>query len=139
MHISARLRQRVIQRAHDRCEYCGISQAAQEAAFHIDHIIPQTAAGKTILENLALACVSCSLRKGARLRAADPKTGTEVRLFNPRADAWRLHFRWNGIELVGISPIGHATIVALSLNRARTQRIRAQEIFHGRHPPPDHL
>ena len=139
MPIPARLRQRVIQRAHDRCEYCGISQAAQEAAFHIDHIMPQIAGGRTVLENLALACVSCSLRKGARLRAADPQTGEEVALFNPRVDAWRLHFRWNGIELVGISPAGRATVSALSLNRARTQRIRAQEIFHGRHPPAGHI
>lgn len=139
MSTPARLRQRVIQRARDRCEYCGISQVAQEAAFHIDHITPQAAGGRTVFENLALACVSCSLRKGARLHAADPQTRKEVALFNPRTDGWRLHFRWNGIELVGISPVGRATIAALSLNRVRAQRIRAQEIFHGRHPPAQHL
>lgn len=34
--IPASLRRLVIQRAGDRCEYCRLSQAGQEAAFHID-------------------------------------------------------------------------------------------------------
>ena len=61
------LRQLVIQCAKDRCEYCCLSQAGQAATFHIDHIIPVVAGGATTSDNLALACVSCSLRK------ADPK------------------------------------------------------------------
>jgi hypothetical protein len=36
--IGARLRRAVIRRAADRCEYCGLSQAGQEATFHIDHV-----------------------------------------------------------------------------------------------------
>jgi 5-methylcytosine-specific restriction endonuclease McrA len=64
--IPASLRRFVIQRADNRCEYCGISQIGQVATFHIDHIAPVMAGGETTAENLALACVSCSLRKGAR-------------------------------------------------------------------------
>jgi 5-methylcytosine-specific restriction endonuclease McrA len=71
------LRRLVIRRADGRCEYCHLSQAGQEATFHIDHIIPVSAGGKTVAENLALACVSCSLRKSARLFAIDPQTGLE--------------------------------------------------------------
>ena len=58
--ISIRLRRRVVFRAGDRCEYCQLAQEGQEATFHIDHIMPVTAGGPTVLENLALACVSCS-------------------------------------------------------------------------------
>jgi len=61
MTISSSLRRSVIQRARNRCEYCGLSQEGQEAIFHIDHIVPAAAGGPTSLENLALACVSCSL------------------------------------------------------------------------------
>jgi 5-methylcytosine-specific restriction endonuclease McrA len=64
--ISAALRRLVIQRAGDRCEYCGLSQLGQVATFHIDHITPVAANGATVAENLALACVSCSLKKAAR-------------------------------------------------------------------------
>jgi hypothetical protein len=99
------------------CEYCGLAQTGQEAIFHIDHVKPVDAGGKTIMKNLALACVSCSLRKGARQTGVDPQTGTTVPLFNPRRDSWRIHFRWDGMQLLGISPLGRATVAALKLNR----------------------
>lgn len=35
-------------------------------------IHPSVAKGPTVEDNLALACVSCSLRKGARMTAVDP-------------------------------------------------------------------
>lgn len=139
MFIPAALRAKVAQRAKNRCEYCGLAQAGQEATFHVDHVRPLNAGGQTILSNLALACVSCSLRKGARQEANDPQTGQPVALFNPRRDAWRLHFRWNGARLSGISPIGRATVAALQLNRTLAQAIRREESLRGRHPPPGHL
>ncbi|MDZ7343595.1 MAG: HNH endonuclease, partial [candidate division KSB1 bacterium] len=83
-HIPPRLRRLVIERAASRCEYCGLSQEGQEATFHIDHIIPISLSGETVAENLALACVSCSLRKAARQTSIDPQTGQEVPLYNPR-------------------------------------------------------
>ncbi|NJL21551.1 MAG: HNH endonuclease [Leptolyngbyaceae cyanobacterium SM1_3_5] len=82
--VPASLRRSVIQRANDRCEYCGISQIGQVATFHVDHIVPVVAGGETIAENLALACVSCSLRKGARQELEDSETGETVSIFNPR-------------------------------------------------------
>ncbi|MFM6001393.1 MAG: HNH endonuclease, partial [Dolichospermum sp.] len=53
---------------------CCLSQAGQAATFHIDHIIPVVAGGATTSDNLALACVSCSLRKSARQSVTDPET-----------------------------------------------------------------
>jgi len=83
-NIPASLRALVVQRAGSRCEYCGISQLGQVATFHIDHVIPVVAGGGTKAGNLALACVSCSLRKGARQVVPDMTTGESVRIFNPR-------------------------------------------------------
>jgi len=34
--VSVRLRQSVVMRAANRCEYCCLSQEGQEATFHID-------------------------------------------------------------------------------------------------------
>jgi 5-methylcytosine-specific restriction endonuclease McrA len=82
------LRRLVIQRAAGRCEYCHLLQAGLEATFHLDHITPKAAGGETIYENLALACVSCSLRKAARQTAIDPQSGQEAPLYHPRRDAW---------------------------------------------------
>jgi hypothetical protein len=69
--ISKALRDMVVDRARGRCEYCRLAQAGQEATFHIDHIQPRAASGLTVIENLALACVSCSLHKSARQMAHD--------------------------------------------------------------------
>jgi HNH endonuclease len=139
MNISASLRRQVIERAGNRCEYCGLAQTGQEAAFHIDHVVPVTAGGSTNLENLALACVSCSLRKGARLLAQDPDTSEHVAVFHPRLHSWRAHFRWEGAHVVGLTPIGRATIIALSMNRPLALAIREEETHRGRHPPEGHL
>jgi hypothetical protein len=99
--IRGALRRRVIRRAEGRCEYCRLSQEGQEATFHIDHVIPRAAGGKTVSENLASACVSCSLRKAARQIAIDPQSGTEVSLYNPRRDLWHEHFSGKGFFLWG--------------------------------------
>ncbi|MBI4023828.1 MAG: HNH endonuclease [Verrucomicrobia bacterium] len=62
MTIPFRLRRQVVERACGRCEYCNLSQEGQEATFHVDHVVPIAVDGPTTLDNLALACVSCSLQ-----------------------------------------------------------------------------
>lgn len=133
--IPVALRKEVIDRAKNRCEYCQISQVGQVATFHIDHVIPVVAGGETTSDNLALACVSCSLRKGARQKLQDSVTGKTVSIFNPRQQKWRDHFTWNGVQLRGLTPIGRATVQALALNREIMLAIRAEEEILGRHPP----
>jgi hypothetical protein len=137
MSVPKTLRKQVVHRALNRCEYCKLSQAGQEAVFHIDHIIPEMDGGQTVLENLALACVSCSLRKGARQLAHDPTTRKLVRLFHPRQQQWSAHFRFAGVRIVGLNPSGRATVNALKMNRLVLQTIRMEETMLGRHPPPD--
>lgn len=135
-YISEYLRQLVIAKASSRCEYCLLSQAAQEATFHIDHVVPVTAGGETVLENLALACVSCSLRKAARQKVIDLETGNEVPVYNPRRDTWSQHFRWDGPYLIGLTATGRATVDALAMNRPIIVAIRQEEAVLGRHPSP---
>ncbi len=137
--IPATLRRLVIRRAAGRCEYCGLSQEGQEATFHIDHVIPRTAGGETGAENLALACVSCSLRKSARQTVIDPQSGNEMALYNPRRELWREHFWWDGLVLIGLTGTGRATVEALRMNRALILAIRQEEAVLGRHPPSHHL
>lgn len=133
-HIPARLRQAVIRRAGKRCEYCQLAQAGQEATFHIDHVIPVASGGKTTADNLALACVSCSLRKSARKTAIDPESKEQVRLYNPRKEQWHEHFRWDGVVMIGLTATGRATVEALNMNRRIILAIRREEMLVGRHP-----
>jgi hypothetical protein len=133
--ISPILHRLVVRRAGNRCEYCGLAQEGQEATFHIDHVIPRVAGGPTDAENLALACVSCSLRKGARQTAPDPLTQREVALFNPRHHRWSDHFRWEGVHVTGLTESGRATVEALRMNRPLVLEIRVEEAARNRHPP----
>jgi hypothetical protein len=136
MPVPPSLRRRVIQRAGNRCEYCGLSSKGQAATFHIDHVRPVAAGGRTVLPNLALACVHCSLRKAARQTGRDPRSGRSAPLFHPRKNRWNHHFRWEGCHLQGITATGRATIAALALNSLDHRIIRSFETRLGRHPPP---
>jgi hypothetical protein len=116
-HIPVSLQRRVRLRANERCEYCRISQVGQEATFHVDHVMPQAAGGVTSLENLALACVSCSLRKGARTTAIDPATGDAAQLFHPSHmngsevvvdGGWFARGLESGLRIMGPAPIDEA-------------------------------
>jgi hypothetical protein len=133
--ISPSLHAEVVLRAGNRCEYCRLSQLGQEAAFHIDHVVPPAAGGPTVADNLALACVSCSLRKWAKQTAIDPDSGEEVLLFNPRTQTWEEHFRWEGERVVPRTPTGRAPVAALAMNRPLIIAIRQEEAARGRHPP----
>jgi 5-methylcytosine-specific restriction endonuclease McrA len=87
-------RQRVVQRAGYRCEYCGYPQEASPIPLEVDHIIPQAKGGRTTLTNLALACRRCNQHKGTKTTGIDPETQQSVRLFNPRSDRWAEHFQF---------------------------------------------
>jgi hypothetical protein len=131
-HIPAELARAIRERAGDICEYCHLPQILQEAAFHIDHISPRRTRGPSRLDNLALACVTCSLKKAARTYACDPRTKELVPLFHPRQDRWSHHFRWSGSKVIGLTPTGRATISALGLNRPAILAIRRVLIKLGR-------
>jgi hypothetical protein len=134
-HIPVSLQRRVRQRASERCEYCKLAQVGQEATFHVDHVIPQNAGGVTSLENLALACVSCSLRKAARTTTIDPDTGDPAQLFHPRLQAWGDHFAPDASGVIrGLTATGRGTIVSLSMNRVLAVAIRREERSRDRWP-----
>lgn len=61
-HIPTRLAQEVRDRANAVCENSLLPQNSQEATFHIDHVVARREGGDTEAGNLALACVTCSLR-----------------------------------------------------------------------------
>jgi hypothetical protein len=132
--IPGELRELVTSRAGERCEYCQLAQAGQEASFHVDHVVPRRSNGPTLASNLALACVGCSLRKAAKESGIDPASGNSVALFNPRSSKWSDHFNFAGYEIVGDTATGRATIVALGMNRPMLVAIREEQASLGRGP-----
>ena len=135
--IPARLRKRLIEQANGRCGYCLTPQEITGARMEIDHLIPESAGGLTTEENLWLACSSCNEFKGAQTHAHDPVTGRQVRLFNPRRQAWWTHFAWStdGTEIVGKTVAGRATVLALQMNHPDIVRARKRWVSVGWWPP----
>jgi hypothetical protein len=130
-HVEA-YRDLVVARAAGVCEYCRLMQAASGVLFHIEHVLPRSRGGKTILSNLALACPGCNLAKSDHLLAEDLR-GEIQSLFNPREFepwllGWHLHFvldRDSGL-IVPRTPMGEATVKALKMND--TLRVFARKL-----------
>ena len=135
MNSQSELEKLVQWRAADRCEYCRMHQQLQGATFHVEHVIPRSRGGLTEFWNLAWACPSCNLHKADRVEIPGVNSDSPVDLFNPRNHVWDEHFAWNGFEIVGLTPIGEALIVAFKLNQARRVRIRQAEQMLGLFPP----
>ena len=60
--VSPSLRFAVLSRDGMKCRYCG----AAGAALHVDHVIPRSRGGQTVMENLVAACALCNAGKGDR-------------------------------------------------------------------------
>lgn len=134
--ISDQLRQQVIQRANGCCEYCQTQQAIV-VVMQIDHIVPESAGGDTILDNLCLACAGCNGFKLDFQTSVDPETDEVVALYNPRKQRWSEHFQWSedGTQLMGLTPTGRATIIRLKINREAVIMARKRWVEAGWHPP----
>jgi hypothetical protein len=121
------LRDAVIRRAGNRCEYCQLPAQFQVGGFEVDHILPRSRRGQTDMANVALACPHCNARKWAHIDGEDPASGQRVALFNPRTQRWEEHFQWSAqhpFEMVGISAYGRATVVRLQMNHPDLVSIR---------------
>jgi hypothetical protein len=135
--LSETLRMHVRAVAANRCGYCLTHQAYVPWTLEIDHIVPRTKGGSDDEANLWLACRSCNLFKSNQTHGTDPVTGRRVRLFNPRQQRWRRHFRWSqdGVFIIGHTATGRATVVALHLNNLVAVTVRRNWVAAGWHPP----
>jgi hypothetical protein len=137
-YISENTQIQVRQRAKFLCEYCHASEQWQYVSFTVDHVIPISKGGANSIDNLALACFHCNRKKSDKTNTLD-ESGTEIPLFNPRANAWTEHFIWSKdtLSIIGLTVIGRGTVITLDFNRTRIMNIRAADREIGRHPPED--
>lgn len=138
---TARERRLVEERARGRCEYCLSPAAYSPDPFALEHIVPRVRGGSHRPSNLALSCQGCNSYKRADVDALDPVSRERVPLYHPRQDNWREHFTWNEdcTRLLGLTPIGRATIAKLDLNRPGVRNLRRVLRDIGEHPPKETL
>ncbi|MBI2876617.1 MAG: HNH endonuclease [Candidatus Tectomicrobia bacterium] len=133
------IRQRVRESARDRCGYCLSPQRYVMGKLEVEHVIPRARGGSDDESNLWLSCGLCNRYKSSQVTGVDPLSGTTVALFNPRTQAWNEHFRWSpdGAHILGLTPIGRATVEALRLNNELAVEVRRNWILAGWHPPEE--
>ncbi len=134
-YVSAELRQLVVERADERCEYCLLHQRDAALFDHeIDHVIAEKHRGQTADDNLTLACFECNRYKGSDISSIDPQTNELTPLFNPRQQIWANHFILEGSLIVPLTAVGRVTVVLLRLNVEPRVRRREGLIALGKYP-----
>lgn len=138
--ISVDVERRVRAAARQRCGYGLSPQQFVMARLEIEHIIPLAKGASDDEENLWLACPICNGHKSNKTAAIDPETGACVALFNPRTQRWADHFAWtdDGLRIVGLTPTGRATVIALHLSDdPDALLVRSYWVLAGWHPPTE--
>jgi hypothetical protein len=118
-------------RAEERCEYCLLRQEHSDFPLHVEHVIAKQHGGTDEPENLALCCARCNLSKGPNLSGIDPESGALVPLFNPRRNEWAEHFAFQDHRIVGLTPVGRASVRVLAMNTPRRLELRATLLARG--------
>lgn len=137
--VTVRQRQIIVERAGGCCEYCRSQARFALQSFSVEHIVSRSRGGKTILENLALACQGCNNHKYTKIAGYDPADGTFVPLYHPRQQRWQDHFTWSDdcTLMIGLTPTGRATVATLALNREGVTNWRRVLYVMREHPPPE--
>jgi hypothetical protein len=128
------LKKQVMEAAGDHCEYCQLpSKAAIDLQIH--EVTLLTDGGLIAFDNLVYACLQC--RTLQRDNQHESHSGKPIPIFNPRRHVWSEHFRWSEdrLQMVGITPVGMATVNALRLNNMLTITARQVGLEEGWHPP----
>ncbi len=136
-HISVELRRLVSDRSGGYCEYCKFPVKFALESMEIDHTFPVSLGGKTVAENLALACHGCNQNKQNRVEGMDLVSSTLVGIYNPRTMVWEEHFGWSQDTtlIVGKTPTGRVTVRFLKMNRSGLVNLRRVLERSGDHPP----
>lgn len=128
------LREFVAVRAGYRCEYCLLHEEDAYSPHQIDHVVSRKHGGSTSIDNLAFCCMRCNVWKGSDLGSFSKVSGHLVRLYNPRKDRWRDHFRLQGALIEPLTPRGEVTVRLLKLNAEKRLVERKLLISLARYP-----
>lgn len=125
--------------AKNRCGYCLGEQKYILAWLEIEHIYPRAKGGKTVKENLWLACPFCNTFKSSQTHGIDPQTKRKIPLFNPRTQSWKNHFEFDSdrATILGKTVCGRATVNTLNINYELALETRKHWVGVGWYPPKD--
>lgn len=134
VYVSKLLRNLVIERAGNRCEYCRIPRLLSNLDFHIEHIIGIQHGGLSSPDNLAWCCSFCNWKKGPNIATILNYSDEPIPLFHPRKHNWFGHFDTEEGLILPQTKIGEATANLLELNLIERVEIRSVLVKAGFYP-----
>jgi hypothetical protein len=132
-YVPTRIRRLVMKRAEGICEYCLIACIDTAFGCSVEHIIAEKHRGKTVLGNLAIACMLCNRFKGSDISSLS-KSGKLQGLYNPRIHQWREHFALDRNTIRPLTDIGYVTVELLNFNNPASREERRVLRTLGRFP-----
>lgn len=137
-YVPAAVRRAVRERACRCCEYCLIHEEDCLLPHEPDHVVAVKHGGETMESNLAWTCFVCNRAKGSDIASIDPQTKQVVRLYSPRQDDWKSHFKLaDDGRIIGLSPIGRVTVALLKMNQGVHVELRQTLMRWGLYPRRD--
>ncbi len=109
-----------------------LAQKIAGFSFEIDHIISIKHGGNSDPNNLAYCCPICNGFKGSDVGTY--ANGQLVRFYNPRTDDWFAHFSLENGWIIGLYPIGEATVVIFGFNQIEDVIQRQKQASIGMYP-----
>ena len=106
VYVPVDLQRAVRARFANCCAYCRTAENLRVAIFEFEHIIPRSAGGETIFENLCFSCPTCNRFKADWTAVTDPVTQQDVPLVHPVRDRWTDHFAWHedATTIIALTP-----------------------------------
>lgn len=102
-------RANVFARDRGKCQYCGRKLPASELTY--EHVIPQSRGGKTVWENVVMACIPCNQAKADRTPAEadmrllhEPRRPTWVPFYNPKLADKNIPPEWKDYWTIELEP-----------------------------------
>lgn len=134
VYVSKLVRNLVIERAGNRCEYCKTPHLLANLDFHIEHIIGVQHGGLSLPDNLAWCCSFCNWKKGPNIATILEPNDEPIPLFHPRKHNWFAHFNTEQGLILPLTQIGEATAKLLEFNRPERIEIRILLVQAGFYP-----
>lgn len=137
--IPLKMQNKIRIQAQNRCGYCLLPQNLNPTLLEIEHIIATANGGTDDEENLWLACRECNSHKSTKEKGFDKKSKRRVKLFNPRKQNWKRHFKFNleKTKIIGKTACGRGTVEALKLNNETLVAVRKLWVKFNLFPPKD--
>ena len=100
------------------------ASASRIVRFHVEHIVARQHGGRSEPEIWRWRVAAAISTRGRTSPALIPTAARLVPLFHPRQHRWSEHFAWEGTIIVGLTPIGRATVELLAMNKWERVEVR---------------